>query len=87
MRVALLKASLWLTTNSPGPFLLRLRLRLTANFDQDLGVTIILCALITTTWTILPNAGEEASAIVDTLLLQCGISDTFSWGCEQGGVC
>jgi chaperonin GroEL len=82
--VALLKASLWLTTNSPGvgspPSAPDAKVVPTANFDQDLGVTIIRRALMTPARTILTNAGEEASVIIGTLVSQYGTPDKFAWG-------
>ena len=83
--VALLKASLWLATNSQGgttslPTAPDAKVVPTANFDQDLGVTIIRRALTNPARTILNNAGEEASVIVGTLLSQYGSADKFSWG-------
>ncbi|KAI9069633.1 chaperonin Cpn60/TCP-1, partial [Trametes sanguinea] len=85
--VALLKASLALTSTSqagqaaaqpatspdakPIP---------TANFDQDLGVSIIKRALTQPSRTILKNAGEEASVIVGTLLSSYAAPDKFAWG-------
>jgi chaperonin GroEL len=82
--VALLKASLSLSTNSPGTSNLPTNPDAkpvpTANFDQDLGVTIIRRALTNPARTILSNAGEESSVIVGTLLSQYGAPDKFSWG-------
>ncbi|PCH39724.1 chaperonin GroL [Wolfiporia cocos MD-104 SS10] len=52
----------------------------TANFDQDLGVSIIKRALTYPSRTILKNAGEESSVIVGTLLANYGSPDKFSWG-------
>ncbi|KAI6127027.1 chaperonin GroL [Pisolithus sp. B1] len=82
--VALLKASLALTTNSPGstapPARPDAKVVPTANFDQDLGVNIIRRALSNPARTILTNAGEEASVIVGTLLNKYGDADNFSMG-------
>jgi chaperonin GroEL len=82
--VALLKASLVLTTNSPGsanlPTNADAKPVLTANFDQDLGVTIIRRALTHPARAIMHNAGEESSVIVGTLLSQYGTPDKFAWG-------
>jgi chaperonin GroEL len=84
--VALLKASLALTTNNPTtttstlPTSVDAQAIPTANFDQGLGVTIIRRALTTPSRTILANAGEEASVIVGTLLKEYGTPDKFSWG-------
>ncbi|KAH8078412.1 chaperonin GroL [Cristinia sonorae] len=83
--VALLKASLALSSNSPGsnnsaslnPDVKPIP---TANFDQDLGVSIIKRALTYPSRTILKNAGEEASVIVGTLQSQYGSPDKFAWG-------
>jgi chaperonin GroEL len=53
----------------------------TANFDQDLGVSIIRRALTHPTRTILNNAGEESSVIVGTLLSEpYSTPEKFSWG-------
>ena len=82
--VALLKVPLALFTNSPGTFNLPTNSDTkpvpTANFDQDLGVSIIRRALTHPARTILNNAGEEASVIVGTLLAQYGAPDEFAWG-------
>ncbi|KIM91787.1 hypothetical protein PILCRDRAFT_811057 [Piloderma croceum F 1598] len=82
--VALLKASLVLTTNSPGSANLPTNADAkpvpTANFDQDLGVTIIRRALTHPARAIMHNAGEESSVIVGTLLAQYGAPDKFAWG-------
>jgi chaperonin GroEL len=82
--VALLKASLVLATNPPGtgnlPTNADVKPVPTANFDQDLGVTIIRRALTHLARMILNNAGEEASVIVGTLLAQYGTPDKFAWG-------
>jgi chaperonin GroEL len=82
--VALLKASLVLTTNSPGSANLPTNADAkpvpTANFDQDLGVTIIRRALTHPARAIMHNAGEESSVIVGTLLSQYGAPDKFAWG-------
>lgn len=64
--VALLKASLALKN-----------LKM-ANFDQDLGVSIIRQSLTKPTRTIVENAGEEGSVIVGTLLEKYG--DSFNHG-------
>jgi len=64
--VALLKASLALKN-----------LKM-ANFDQDLGVSIIRQSLTKPTRTIVENAGEEGSVIVGTLLEK--YADKFEWG-------
>ncbi|EMD31541.1 hypothetical protein CERSUDRAFT_144847 [Gelatoporia subvermispora B] len=81
---ALLKASLALAVNTPGaasqPTSPDAKPIPTANFDQDLGVSIIRRALTNPTRTILNNAGEESSVIVGTLLNQYGAADKFSWG-------
>lgn len=81
--VALLKASLSLPTSSNAsgsssgsaaePIA-------TANFDQELGVSIIRRALSQPARTILTNAGEEASVIVGTLVSQHGGPEDFSRG-------
>lgn len=80
--VALLKASLALSTDSPGTSNLPTNADAkpvpTANFDQDLGVSIIRRALTHPARTILNNAGEEASVIVGTLLAQYGAPDKFA---------
>jgi chaperonin GroEL len=84
--VALLKASLALTSGNPASSLSNLPTAPdalvvpTANFDQELGVTIIRRALTHPARTILSNAGEEASVIVGTLLGKYGAKDQFSWG-------
>ena len=87
--VALLKASLTLTSSAPGaanpssassPINSDVKPIQTANFDQDLGVSIIRRALTRPTRTILSNAGEEASVIVGTLSSQYGALDKFEWG-------
>jgi chaperonin GroEL len=87
--VALLKASLALTSSAPGaansastttPTNPDVKPIQTANFDQDLGVSIIRRALTRPTRTILSNAGEEASVIVGTLASQYGMPDKFAWG-------
>ncbi|KIM81641.1 hypothetical protein PILCRDRAFT_821407 [Piloderma croceum F 1598] len=82
--VALLKASLVLTTNSPGSANLPTNADAkpvpTANFDQDLGVTIIRRALTHPARAIMHNAGEESSVIVGALLSQYGTPDKFAWG-------
>jgi chaperonin GroEL len=61
--VTLLKASLTLSTTSPGTSNLPTNMDAkpvpTANFDQDLGVTIIRRALTYPARTILTNAGED----------------------------
>lgn len=64
--VALLKASLALKN-----------LKM-ANFDQDLGVSIIRQSLTKPTRTIVENAGEEGSVVVGTLLEK--YADKFEWG-------
>ncbi|KAI0942203.1 chaperonin [Taiwanofungus camphoratus] len=84
--VALLKASLALASNAPGsvspalPASPDVKPINTANFDQDLGVSIIKRALTYPARTILNNAGEESSVIVGTLLSTYGAPDKFSWG-------
>ncbi|KAI0051272.1 chaperonin GroL [Auriscalpium vulgare] len=85
--VALLKASLALSSAAPGtqasssaPTNPDVKPIQTANFDQDLGVSIIRRALTRPTRTILTNAGEEASVIVGTLAAQYGTPDQFAWG-------
>jgi chaperonin GroEL len=84
--VALLKASLMLTTTSPGTNKANPSISSdikpipTANFDQELGVAIIRRALTNPARTILSNAGEEASVIVGTLTSQYGAEDKFAWG-------
>ena len=82
--VALLKASLALSTNSPGstspPSNPDAKVVPTINFDQDLGVNIIRRALTHPARTILTNAGEESSVIVGTLLGQYGSADQFAMG-------
>ena len=86
--VALLKASLALTSSAPGaanppsssPTNPDVKPIPTANFDQDLGVSIIRRALTRPTRTILSNAGEEASVIVGTLSSLYGSPDKFAWG-------
>jgi chaperonin GroEL len=82
--VALLKASLSLSTNSPGTSNLPTNTDAkpvpTANFDQDLGVSIIRHALTHPARMILHNAGEESSVIVGSLLSQYGAPDKFAWG-------
>jgi len=53
----------------------------TANFDQDLGVSIIRRALTHPARTILNNAGEESSVIVGTLLSPpYSLPERYSWG-------
>ena len=52
----------------------------TANFDQDLGVTIVRQALTNPAGCILNNAGDESSVIVGSLLGQYGMADKFAWG-------
>jgi chaperonin GroEL len=49
-----------------------------ANFDQDLGISIIKQALTRPTRTIVENAGEEGSVVVENLLKKYG--DNFSMG-------
>lgn len=82
--VALLKASLVLPTNSPGsakpPTNADAKPVPTANFDQDLGVTIIHRALTHPARAIIQNAGEESSIIIGTLLSQYSGPDKFAWG-------
>ena len=88
--VALLKASLALISSAPGaansssnpttPINPDVKPIQTANFDQDLGVSIIRRALTRPTRTILSNAGEESSVIVGTLTAQYGTPDKFAWG-------
>jgi chaperonin GroEL len=82
--VTLLKASLVLTTNSPGSANLPINADAksvpTANFDQDPGVTIIRRALTHPARAITHNAGEEFSVIIGTLLSQYGGPDKFAWG-------
>jgi len=88
--VALLKASLALTSSTPGavnsssssntPVNPDVKPIQTANFDQDLGVSIIRRALLRPTRTILDNAGEESSIIVGALSSQYGTPEKFAWG-------
>ena len=88
--VALLKASLVLTSSAPGaanssstptsPTNPDVKPIQTANFDQDLSVSIIHCALTQPMCTILSNASEELSVIVGTLAAQYGTPDKFAWG-------
>jgi len=82
--VALLKAALSLASNTPGtsniPTSPDAKLVPTANFDQDLGVSIIRRALTHPARTIFKNAGEEASVIVGTLQTTYGTPDKFAWG-------
>jgi chaperonin GroEL len=88
--VALLKASLALTSSTPGAANTSLSSNTpanpdvkpiqTANFDQDLGVSIIRRALQRPTRTILNNAGEESSVIVGALSSQYGTPEKFAWG-------
>ncbi|KAI0759524.1 chaperonin GroL [Trametes elegans] len=83
--VALLKASLALTSASQAgqpsqPASPDAKPIPTANFDQDLGVSIIKRALTQPSRTILKNAGEEASVIVGTLQNSYGTADKFAWG-------
>jgi chaperonin GroEL len=82
--IALLKASFPRSTNSPGTSNLPTNPDAkpvpTANFDQDQGVSIIHRALTRPARTILNNAGEEPSVIVDNLLAQYGASNKFAWG-------
>jgi len=88
--VALLKASLTLTSSTPGavnpssnsntPANPDVKPIQTANFDQDLGVSIIRRALLRPTRTILNNAGEESSVIIGALSSQYGTPDKFAWG-------
>ena len=82
---ALLKASLMLSTGTPGaqgssPVSPDAKPIPTANFDQELGVSIIRRALTNPARTIMQNAGEESSVIVGTLLGQYGAADKFQWG-------
>ncbi|KAF9242894.1 TCP-1/cpn60 chaperonin family-domain-containing protein [Melanogaster broomeanus] len=81
--VALLKASLALTTSSPGstnpPSNPNVKIVPTANFDQDLGVNIVRRALTNPACTILSNAGKESSVIVGTLN-QYGSAENFAMG-------
>ena len=88
--VALLKASLALTSSAPGaanssstpttPTNPDVKLIQTADFDQDLGVSIICRALTQPMYTNLSNAGEESNIIVGTLAAQYGTPDKFAWG-------
>lgn len=87
--VALLKASLALTTTSSSgspssstssPNSSTMEPIQTANFDQELGVSIIRRALSQPARTILSNAGEEASVIVGTLQSQHGAPEQFAQG-------
>ncbi|KAF9064446.1 chaperonin Cpn60/TCP-1 family [Rhodocollybia butyracea] len=84
--VALLKASLMLSTTSPSPTSSASPVSPnaipipTANFDQDLGVSIIRRAISVPSRAILNNAGEESSVIVGTLLSTYGAPDKFAWG-------
>jgi chaperonin GroEL len=84
--VALLKASLAVTTNNPASTTSKLPTSIdaqvipTANFDQELGVSIIRRALTEPARTILNNAGEESSIIIGQLVGQYGTTDKFSWG-------
>lgn len=64
----------------------------TANFNQELGVSIIRHALLQPTRMILTNAGEEVPTIVGTLIVQHGSAEQFSQGydatkaCARGGL-
>ncbi|KAH9843097.1 chaperonin Cpn60/TCP-1 family [Rhodofomes roseus] len=81
--VALLKASLALTSKAPGSQATAspdVKPIPTANFDQDLGVSIIKRALSHPARTILKNAGEESSVLVGTMIQQYGAEDKFAWG-------
>lgn len=81
---ALLKASLALGSPTPSgshSSTQTTKVIPTANFDQDLGVSIIRRALTHPTRTILNNAGEESSVIVGTLLAEpYSTPEKFSWG-------
>ena len=81
---ALLKASLALGSPTPSgshSSIQTIKVIPTANFDQDLGVSIIRRALTHPTRTILNNAGEESSVIVGTLLSEpYSTPEKFSWG-------
>lgn len=82
--VALLKASLALTTSSSAstssPAHSDVKVVPTSNFDQHLGVNIIRRALSHPARTILSNAGEEASVIVGSLVDKYGGPEHFSMG-------
>ncbi|KAI0733857.1 chaperonin GroL [Fomitopsis betulina] len=87
--VALLKASLALASKAPGAGASTAagtasasdaRPIATANFDQDLGVSIIKRALAYPARTILSNAGEESSVLIGTMVQQYGTEDKFAWG-------
>jgi len=80
--VALLKASLALgSPTTAGSAIPETKVISTANFDQDLGVSIIRRALSHPARTILNNAGEESSVIVGTLLSPpYSLPEKFSWG-------
>lgn len=80
--VALLKASLALSSSAPGsgPSSPDAKSVPTANFDQELGVSIIRRALTNPARTIFKNAGEESSVIVGTLQSTYGTPDKFNWG-------
>lgn len=52
----------------------------TANFDQQLGVSIIRSAIQKPTRTIVENAGEEGSVIVGRVLEHYGDASKFHWG-------
>ena len=87
--IALLEISLALSTNSSGTANLSTnadtKTVLTANFDKDLGVPIICCALIHPGCTTLGNAGKESSVIVRTLLSQYRTLGKFAWGYNVQG--
>ena len=74
--IALLKASIALGSGKAGES----SAVSTANFDQELGVSIIRRALSNPARTIMSNAGEESSVIVGTLLEKYGAEDKFAWG-------
>lgn len=51
-----------------------------ANFDQQLGVSIIRAAIQKPTRTIVENAGEESSVVVGKVLEHYGEAGQFHWG-------
>lgn len=77
--VALLKASLALSTDSSSPTYIK-----TTNFDQSLGVSIIRKALTRPARMIVENAGEEGSVVVGTLLEKYGSEEKFGMGYDAG---
>lgn len=89
--MTLLKASLALPTSSntsgSGGAIGSVEPIPTANFNQELGVSIIRRALSQPARTILTNACEEASVIFGTLIIQHGSAEQFSQGYDASKAC